>query len=93
MLIKFLFLQIYHLFNKDVHKLEYDPKTQYNFHRIAAFIWVLAMIGVPFWGWLWGHNVGILIILEVSLYANFATEFGSVSAAEAAMRNKSDDPI
>lgn len=85
MIFKFIFLQIYHLFNKDLHKLEYDAKTQYNFHRIMAVAWVLAGIGVVFVPSLWSHSIGILVVLEVSLYANFATEFGSMSAAEAAM--------
>jgi hypothetical protein len=70
---------------KDIDKLEHDPVSQYKFNRNAALIWLVTMIGVPFVGNLYDHNISALIITEVSLWANLATHFGAMSGALAAM--------
>lgn len=85
MIFKFLFLQIYHLFSKEAHALEYDAKVQYQFHRVMALLWFLAMLVIPFFPSTYSGSIGLLVVLEVSLYANFATEFGAMSAALAAI--------
>ena len=86
MLPKFLFLPLWKMITGEEHRLAYDPKTQYSFHRTMAVFWIIFAIAVTFLPSLWSHSVGILVVLEVSLYANFATEYGSMSAAEAAMK-------
>ena len=73
------------LIRKDIHDLEYEAKTQYKYHRTASIFWLGTMVLIPFIPYLYGGDIGILIILEVSLYANFGTEFGAMSAAEAAV--------
>lgn len=93
MLLKFLITQSWRAFGRGIHSLEYDPKAQYRFHQIASSFWFLTMIGTPFFPSLYSNSLGILVVLEVSLYANFATEFGSMSAAEAAIQNTSNDII
>lgn len=72
------------LFRRDIHRLEYDPAAQYRFHFVLTWTWFLTMIGLPFLPSLWGHNLPALIIQEISLWANFATHFGGMSAALAA---------
>jgi hypothetical protein len=73
------------LVRKDIHELEYEAQAQYKYHRGAAIVWLASMILILFFPPLYSNNLGILIILEVSLYANFSTEFGSMSASEAAI--------
>lgn len=85
---------IIRLVKATVGRLEYDGRTQYKFHLIATWIWLVAMIVVPFiihphTGEQWVS----LIILEVSLYANFATEFGAMSAAIAAEQEQPNSPL
>ena len=70
---------------KDVNLLEHDPGSQYKFNRFWAFVWFSCIIAVPFMPRLYGHNIGTLIIIEVSLWANFASHFGNMSSALAAM--------
>ena len=71
------------LFKRDVEQLEYDPGTQYRFHFVAAWFWFATMIAVPFVPVL-RHPILSLLIMEASLWANFATHFGAMSAALAA---------
>lgn len=71
------------LVTKDIHNLEYDPKTQYRFHRAWALFWFTTMLIVPFFNSL-RSSIPALLILEASLWANFATHFGAMSAALAA---------
>lgn len=70
---------------KDIRMLEHDADSQYKFNRFWAIVWALAMMTmiIP----LWPHSLQAfvqLLILEVSLWANFATHFGAMSAALAA---------
>ena len=67
----------------DIHNLEYDAKTQYKFHRTWAILWFITMLIVPFFSSL-RASIAALLILEASLWANFATHFGGMSAALAA---------
>lgn len=60
-------------------------KFQLWFHRVMCALWGCSMAGVLFFPPLYGHNLGILIVLEVSLYANFATEAGAIPATNAAI--------
>lgn len=49
------------------------------------------MIAVPFDN-SFTQNITALLILEASLYANFTTDFGAMSAAEAAMNTARKKP-
>lgn len=69
-----------------IHSFESNPKTQLKFHTIMAVVWLGAMTVIPFVPVLYGHGIAPLIIEEISLYANFATEYGAVSAAIAAIK-------
>ena len=73
-------------FKRDVIKLEHDPEAQYKFNRLWAIIWFLTMVGIPFIPTLYAHQISALLIQEISLWANFATHFGAMSAALAAMQ-------
>lgn len=88
---------------KRTHDLEFDPDTQWRFHRRMAWFWLL---NTPFVLALLIFDVAAsfgtfppmaaLLITAVmlsvntvySLWANFATEFDAVSAADAARRAK-----
>ena len=81
-------LPIVMFFVRDLDKLENDAATQYSFNRFWAVIWFCAIVAVPFIPRLYTHDIGVLIIIEISLWANFATHFGAMSSALAA-RNTS----
>lgn len=73
-------------------RLEYDARSQYKFHLIATWIWFLSLIVVPFL--IHPHDAErwlTLLILEVSLYSNFSTEFGAMSSAIAAEQEQRPD--
>ena len=80
---------LYHLLKNDVHKLEYDPKAQFEFHRRMSFFWIFNVVIVlgldlalnPFW-----QKISIVYLTLVSLYANFATDYGALPGAHAAIR-------
>jgi hypothetical protein len=70
---------------RDIQLLEHDADSQYKFNRFWAIVWFMSMVGlvIP----LWPHSLSgfvQLLILEVSLWANFATHFGAMSSALAA---------
>jgi hypothetical protein len=71
-----------------LHDLEYNPETQYKVHIRASYFWavnlVVALILQIFFNDLW-DNIAIFYVAVVSLYANFATDYGAASAALAAM--------
>lgn len=75
-------LLIRRLFARSLKSLEYDPHVQYRFHQSFMFFWLIAIAGV--WFAPAFHDVAARLIMEVSLYANFATDFGAMSAALAA---------
>ena len=72
-----------------VHELAVNPAWQFTFHAVFTVFWVITMIYVPtlsaFHG---GQHFGVLAIMEVSLWANFATHFGSMSSALAAIQTQ-----
>jgi hypothetical protein len=72
------------LFKRDIHALEYDPGAQYKFHFFWTWAWAVCMVALPFLPKLWAHQLSALVIIEVSLWANFATHFGAMSSALAA---------
>ena len=69
-----------------VRRFEGRPQTQYNFHRIMSRVWLCCMVvTVPvvifapvFWA-----KIGILLVAEISYYANYATDTGAMAAANA----------
>lgn len=73
----------------DAHKLEHDAQTQYKFNRSFAMLWFCGMCAIPCLPTLYAHNIASLIIIEISLWANFATHFGAMSASLAAMNTTS----
>lgn len=72
-----------------VKDLETNPVTQYKVHLYGAIYW---LINFPLVTWLFFFQpglwlkLGIFITLVYSIYANFTTDYGSMSAALAAMR-------
>ena len=70
-----------------VHGLETDPRKQFTVHKWGALYWlvnfplVTALFFLEPALWL---KLGIFITLIYSIYANFATDYGAMSAAMAA---------
>lgn len=73
-----------------IHGFESDPFVQFKFHSVMACIWLIGILTIPFIPALYGHGIAALIIEEISLYANFATEYGSMSAAIAAQKGENN---
>lgn len=71
-----------------LHDFEYNPKTQYKVHLTAMWVWTFSMITVvclfTFANRFW-QIVSVLYLVLISLYANWATDYGAMSAALAAM--------
>ena len=69
-----------------IKDLETNPRTQYKVHLYGAVYWLVnfPLITLLFFFepalWL---KLGIFITLVYSIYANFATDYGSMSAAMA----------
>lgn len=67
-------------------KFEDDPHWQTLFHKRMSYFWLVNMIVATLVfalaPGLWAQ-ASILYLVLVSLYANFATDYGAVSAAEA----------
>jgi hypothetical protein len=74
-----------------IHDLETNPHTQYKVHRWGVIWWIVnfPLIAVFFFAlpseWL---KWGVFITLQYSIYANFATDYGAMSAAMAAYDDK-----
>ena len=70
-----------------IRDVEGNPQTQYKIHRFAMRFWlanaVVAVIVFTFAPGVWAE-VSVLYLVLVSLYANWSTDFGAMSAAEAA---------
>jgi hypothetical protein len=70
-----------------VDGLETDPHVQYKVHLYGVVYWLInfPLVCALFFGepalWL---KLGIFITLIYSIYANFATDYGAMSAAMAA---------
>lgn len=70
-----------------VKDLETNPRTQYKVHLYGVIYWLINFPLVAalffFTPTLW-LKLGIFITLIYSIYANFATDYGAMSAAMAA---------
>lgn len=72
-----------------VHDLEYNPRTQYRVHFYAAVYWLLNFPVILFVFFAYPEvwlQVGLLVTLVYSIYANLATDYGAMSAALAAQQ-------
>lgn len=71
-----------------LNSFDTDPKVQYKIHLVMTYFWIVNMliaIGVftlanGFW-----QKASVFYLVIVSLYANFATDFGAIPGAEAAI--------
>jgi len=70
-----------------IKQFEDDARTQVKFHIFMAWIWAFTMLFTPFAFWpIEGNEFIQILILEVSLYANWATEIGALAAAQASLK-------
>jgi hypothetical protein len=79
-----------------IRDLETNPRAQYTVHRWGMWYWVInfpAVTALFFLSpgvWL---KWGLYITLVYSIYANFATDYGAMSAAMAADKQRPLPPI
>jgi hypothetical protein len=76
--------------------LEVDPYLQYQVHRWGSYWWLfnfLACSALFFFGPVIWLKWGLYITLMYSIYANLATDYGSMSAAMAAFGRPPLPPI
>jgi hypothetical protein len=70
-----------------IKDFEYNPVTQYKVHLVAMWVWTASMLTVvclfTFANHFW-QVVSVLYLVMISLYANWATDYGAMSAALAA---------
>lgn len=74
-------------FRGALRKLEGDPATQYRMHRLAARFWLLNfavvtavyLLAPGVW-----RSASVLYLVWISLYSNWSTDAGAMSAADAA---------
>lgn len=72
-----------------IHDLEYNPKTQFKVHFYAALYWLANFPVILFLFFVFPEvwlQVGLLVTLVYSIYANLATDYGAMSAALAAQQ-------
>lgn len=74
-----------------IHELEVNAHWQFRFHGIFTVAWFFSMFVAPFIPTFAG-NVAGLVLVEVSLWANFATHFGAMSSALSAIVSERYEP-
>jgi hypothetical protein len=68
------------------HKMAVDPKWQFVFNALFTTFWLIAMIFVLFLPTFHGSaNTPALLIMEVSLWANFISHYGALGGNVAAI--------
>jgi hypothetical protein len=84
---------IVRLISHPVHKLEYDPVTQFKFNFSFTWLWALCIVALPFFPVLYQHNLASLIIQELSIWALFISHFTAVGSAIAGIfaANREDE--
>jgi hypothetical protein len=70
---------------RNVEQLEHNPRSQYAFNRLFAVFWFILGIIVICVPKLYAHNLADLIIAEATVWGCFATHFGAMSSALAAI--------
>ena len=69
-----------------LRRLGYDATWQFRFNFIFAALWFTSMFMIPIWYHPAGADAWLALgVMEVSLWANFATHLGAVTAGLAAM--------
>lgn len=68
-------------------RMEGDPRTQYLIHRLAARFWIINAVAVTLVYFLapgiWA-KASVLYLIMLSLYSNWSTDAGAMSAADSA---------
>lgn len=70
-----------------IRQFESNAREQTKFHLCMAYLWLLAMVVVVFiFPAHDPYSAGQLFIIEISLYNNFATEFGALAGSQASSK-------
>ena len=81
----------HHWAKKVLHDFEENPATQVRFHWFMMLFWIAnAIVGATV-AILWPHEwvaIGVLYVFLLSIYANWDTDYGAVSAAQASLHSE-----
>lgn len=78
---------------RNVEQLEHNPRAQYSFNRLFAIFWFLFAVAIFCVPSLYAHSVANLIIEEATIWGCFATHFGAMSSALAAIGTRKQQSI
>lgn len=74
-----------------LHNFEQNPATQVKFHWFMMMFWIAnaivgTVVAILFPGtWV---AIGVLYVFLLSIYANWDTDYGAVSAAQASLKSE-----
>lgn len=81
----------HHFLKSCIHDFEENPSTQVKFHWFMMFFWIVnAIVGATI-AVLFPHvwiTIGVLYVFLLSIYANWDTDYGAVSAAQASLHSE-----
>lgn len=86
-----LLRKVWALIRRTEHELEYDPETQWRFHRRMCWFWLANFPVITFMFFLLPHiwvAVALFVNTIYSLYANFCTEFDGVHSSYAGWQSQ-----
>ena len=74
-----------------LHDFEENPATQVKFHWFMMIFWMVNAVVGGVVATLWPHTwvaIGVLYVFLLSIYANWDTDYGAVSAAQASQHGE-----
>lgn len=81
----------HHFLKSKLHDFEENPATQVKFHWVMMVFWIVnAVVGcclAILFPHLW-LDIGVLYVFLLSIYANWDTDYGAVSAAQASLHSE-----
>ena len=74
-----------------LHDFEENPATQVKFHWFMMIFWIINAITGVLVAIMFPHAwvaIGVLYVFLLSIYANWDTDYGAVSAAQASLKSE-----
>lgn len=81
----------HHFLKSLIHDFEEDPATQVKFHWIMMIFWMINALAGLLCLLLWPSEwvkIGVFYVFLLSIYANWDTDYGAVSAAQASLHSE-----
>lgn len=74
-----------------IHDFEENPATQVKFHWVMMIFWMINAVAGAVMLFLWPTEwvkIGVFYVFLLSIYANWDTDYGAVSAAQASLQSE-----